>query len=198
MSRPLRSTATPASSGFSATTGRSASERRVGTQCLRFLPRHAPSRDLQGLQPRSPDRRSPSRVPCKSRRPGSRRLYAGHHLARNAGTHQAHPEDALGPRFRCRLQTFDASTAHAQPRSPRPSASGTSSWSPPDTIKRAFSLSLTTTVFSQRSTGWFDACPRRADAGGPTSLHLSHSTAYERCLLHDTSFSVRDTPMPLT
>jgi hypothetical protein len=25
--------------------------------------------------------RSPSHVPCKSRRPGSRRLYAGHHLA---------------------------------------------------------------------------------------------------------------------
>ena len=42
---------------------------------------------------------------------------------------------------------------------------------------RAFSLSLTTTVFSQRSTGWFDANPRRADTGGPTSLHLSHSTA---------------------
>src|SRR5215204_896142 len=38
ISRPLGSTATPASSGFTATTGRSASERRIGTQCLRFLP----------------------------------------------------------------------------------------------------------------------------------------------------------------
>src|SRR5512132_1435417 len=79
------------------------------------------------------------------------------------------------------------------PGTSRPSASGTSSWSPPDAIKRAVSLSLTTTVFNQRSTGWFSAHPRKADAGGPTSLHLSHSTAYERCLLHDTSFDVRDT-----
>jgi hypothetical protein len=38
LSRPLGSIATPASSGFTATTGRSASERRVGTQCLRYLP----------------------------------------------------------------------------------------------------------------------------------------------------------------
>src|SRR5450755_123937 len=55
--------------------------------------------------------------------------------------------------------------------------------------RRAFSLSLTTTVFSQRSTGWFDAHPRRADAGGPTILHLSHSSAYVRGLLHNSSFS---------
>ena len=46
-----------------------------------FLPRHAPSRDRRGLRPRSPYRRSPSHVPYKSRRPGSRRLYAGHRLA---------------------------------------------------------------------------------------------------------------------
>ena len=35
MSRPLRSTPTPASRRFTATTSRSADERRVGTQCLR-------------------------------------------------------------------------------------------------------------------------------------------------------------------
>ena len=45
MSRLLGSTPTPASRSFTATTSRSASERRIGTQCLRFLPRHAPSRD---------------------------------------------------------------------------------------------------------------------------------------------------------
>ena len=33
------------------------------------------------------------------------------------------------------------------------------------------------------ASGWFDACPRRADAGGPTSLHLSRSTAYEKTFL---------------
>ena len=183
VSRPLGSTATPASSGFPATTGRSAGERRVGTHCLRFLPRHAPSRDLGGLLPRSPYRRSPSHVPCKSRRPGSRRLYAGHHLASNTGTRQAHPERTpRPPGFDAIYMDFDASTAHARPeqdraerfleRLPGPHLTRSSPPSP---------CTLTTTVFSQRSTGWFDAYPRRADAGGPTSLHLSHSTAYVRC-----------------
>ena len=38
-------------------------------------------------------------------------------------------------------------------------------------VERAFSLSLTTTVFSQRSTGWFGACPRRPTPEGlPPSL----------------------------
>jgi hypothetical protein len=91
VSRPLGSTATPAGSTFSATTGRSAGARRIGTQCLRFPPRHAPSRDPD-TRSRSPYRRSPSHVPCKSRRPGSRRLYAGHHLARITGTRQARLE----------------------------------------------------------------------------------------------------------
>jgi len=47
------------------------------------------------------------------------------------------------------------------------------------------------TVFSQRSTGWFDAYPRRADAGGPQSLHLSHSTTYEEPSTTSASFDVR-------
>jgi hypothetical protein len=51
---------------------------------------HAPSRDLGGPRPRSPYQRSPSHVPCQSRRPGSRRLHAGHHLASNRDTRQAH------------------------------------------------------------------------------------------------------------
>ena len=132
MSRPLGSTATPASSGFPATTGRSASERRDGTQCLRFLP-------LAGSlsrppQRRSPYRRSPSHVPCKSRRPGSRRLYAGHHLASNAGTRQAHPEGHQDPRFRCHLTISTPQQRTPAPGHPGPGASGTSSWSPPDAI----------------------------------------------------------------
>jgi hypothetical protein len=56
----------------------------------------------------------------------------------------------------------------------------------------AFSLSLSTTVFSQRTTGWFSARPRRADAGGPTSLHLSHSTTYEKDSYISPSFGVHD------
>jgi hypothetical protein len=54
VSRPLRSTPTPASRSFPATTGRSASERRDRYSMPRFLPRHAPSRALQGLRPRAP------------------------------------------------------------------------------------------------------------------------------------------------
>jgi len=52
------------------------------------------------------------------------------------------------------------------PKRPGRALSGTSSRSPPDAIKRAFSLSLTTTVFNQRSTGWFDASPRRPTPEG--------------------------------
>ncbi len=195
MSRPLRSTATPASSGFSATTGRSAGERRVGTQCLRFLPRHAPSHDLQGLlRPRSPYRRSPSHVPCKSRRPGSRRLYAGHRLARNTGTRQALPKGTpRSPGFDAICMDFDASTTHAD-QDLWPSASGTSSRSPPDAIKpRLLPDRSPRRSSANAASGRFGARPRRADAGGPTSLHLSHSTAYVKNLLHDSSFSVRDT-----
>ena len=57
-----------------------------------------------GLRPRTPFRRSPSHVPCKSRRPGSRRLYAGHHLAKYTGTRQAHLEGKL------RTPDFDANS----------------------------------------------------------------------------------------
>jgi hypothetical protein len=44
--------------------------------CLGTLPLATRAND-----PTPPYRRSPSHVPYKSRRPGSRRLYAGHHLA---------------------------------------------------------------------------------------------------------------------
>jgi len=82
-------------------------------------------------------RRSPSHVPCKSRRPGSRRLYAGHHLARNAGTRQTHLEAPAGsPDSDATLKIYDASTATPD-RHRRPSASGTSSRSPPDAINAA-------------------------------------------------------------
>jgi len=54
----------------------------------------------------------------------------------------------------------------APPRSLGWALSGTSSWSPPDASNRAFSGSLTTTVFSQRSIRWFDALPRRTTPKG--------------------------------
>jgi hypothetical protein len=166
----------------------------TGTQCLRFPPLAGSLSPPGSHDPGSLFRRSPSHVPCKSRRPGSRRLYAGHHLASNTGSRQAHPEGLP------RTPGFDAISRFSTPQQrtptpdlPGPSASGTSSWSPPDPI--------TPGLFPGRSPrqspanaapGRFDANPRRADAGGPTSLHLSHSTAYVRGFLHDPSFSVRD------
>jgi len=90
MTRPLGSTPTAPSRGFTATTSRSASTPRDGTHCLpvsaaRQLPlaiHSTPGQQCRGV---------PSHVPCKSSRPGSRRLYAGHRLARNTDTRQTPP-----------------------------------------------------------------------------------------------------------
>jgi hypothetical protein len=71
------------------------------------------------LRSRSPYRRSPSHVPCKSRRSGSRRLYAGHHLARNTGTRQAHPSGQTKPSVSMPSIPFDASTTTPGPSSGR-------------------------------------------------------------------------------
>jgi len=46
----------------------------------------------------------PSAVPHESRRPGSRHLYAGHHLASTPGDRQAHPRPGWAARFWCRLR----------------------------------------------------------------------------------------------
>ena len=95
-------------------------------------------------------RQRPSHVPRRSRRPGSRRLHARHRLANTRAPARLIPGTLSCPRFRCRLGLFDTSTA-VRLRSP--------SWSPPDTSPGAFSSSLTTTVFSQRSMRRFDASP---------------------------------------
>src|SRR4051795_7677682 len=128
----------------------------------------APSRHLRGLGPRSPYRRSPSHVPCKSRRPGSRRLHAGHHLASHRDTRQAHHERTARP---LALDATSILLTTPQQRTPTPghpgrTLSGTSSWSPPDASSAPSPRSLTTTVFSQRSTGWFSAFPRRTTLEG--------------------------------
>ena len=196
MSRPLGSTATPASSGFPATTGRSASERRIGTQCLRFpalarslsrpgaiRPRVAVSalafsRSVQEPQTRltPPLRRAP---------PGQQR---GHPPGSSREMHQ-------NPRFRCRLKEFRRLNSARPPGEPPDQA----------LLERLPGPHLTRSkprLFPGRSPrqssanaapGRFDAYPRRADAGGPTILHLSHSSAYMRGPLHGSSFSVRDT-----
>ena len=81
----------PRSRGFRATTGRSASAPRAGTQSLTVSAAwDAPSR------PRPaggwPCRGTPSHLPRRSRRPGSRRLHAGHPLPNQRAPARLLPE----------------------------------------------------------------------------------------------------------
>jgi hypothetical protein len=118
---------------------------------------------------RMPYRATPSHVPRRSRRPGSRRLPAGHRLASQRpppGSSQS-SEDSPG---------FDVVSMFSTPQQRSPS------WSPPDTSTGAFSTSLTTTIFSQHSMWWFEASPRRTAPKGQT--FISHAAPHQEALLH--------------
>src|SRR6266704_526013 len=81
-------------------------------------------------------RNPPSYVPCRSRRTGSRHLYAGHRLASKRDTRQAHPGIALvTPVLMSLLPNGTSSAVHL--RSP--------SCPLPDASHDAFSPSLSTT-----------------------------------------------------
>jgi hypothetical protein len=69
---------------------------------------------------------------------------------------------------------FDVVSTFSTPQQRSPS------WSPPDTSTGAFSTSLTTTVFSQRSMWWFEASPRRAAPKGQT--FISHAAPHQEAL----------------
>jgi hypothetical protein len=171
MSRPLGSTPTPDSRSFPATTGRSASERRIGTQRLRSLPRHAPSRSrgTNGPVNGCRYRRSPSHVPCTSRRPSSRHLRAGHHLANTRAPARLIPGAGQGPPVSMPSAFYTLQQRHP-PKPQDPNGLLDRLLGPHLTWSHhAFSLSLTTTVFSQRSAGWFDARPRRPTPEGQPS-----------------------------
>ena len=88
----------------------------------RFPPLAHPA--LAGIPLATPSRGSRIRagppVPCGRRRPGSRHLYAGHHLASNPGNRQAHPGDSYAPRFRCHLDLITTpQTVNAPAGKPR-------------------------------------------------------------------------------
>ncbi len=118
-----------------APTSRSAGLPRDGTQRLavpaacRAPCRHPPI--LLGWQCR--DR--PSHVPRESRRPGSRRLHAGHRLANRRAPARLVLEQPHCPSFDAVSFRFDTSAA-IRLRSP--------SWSLPDASTSAFPSSLTT------------------------------------------------------
>ena len=169
MSRPLRSTPTPASRSFTSYYGpvRQRAPRSV-LNASGFRRRHAPSRDLGGLRPRiAVSTLAFSRSvqePQTRLTPPLRRAPPGQYIGHPPGSSR---ENSQTSRFRCHLDLLTTPQQRTPtPRHPRPGASGTSSWSPPDASSRAFSLSLTTTVFSQRSTGRFSACPRRPTLEG--------------------------------
>jgi hypothetical protein len=152
--------------GFPATTGRSASRPRNGTQRLAVAAAwrapcrhpHPCGRLCRGL---------PSHVPRKSRRPGSRRLHAGHHLA----SRRAPARLILRPSGRrsfdavCGLSTLQRRFACARLPGPHltPSRAPSPRRSPPSTISRA-----------QLGVVW--SLPPQGGSGGPAILHLSRST----------------------
>ena len=135
MSRPLGSTATPASSGFMATTGRSASERRDWYS--------VPSVSAVG------------RLPLTTRATTPRRYFDARLLTfRARAADQAHaastpdiawpgmraparliPRGYQGPPVSMPSHAFRRLNSARPPRElPEPGASGTSSWSPPDPV----------------------------------------------------------------
>src|SRR6185312_14809593 len=169
---------------FSTITSRSASAPRNGThtrldaQLLPVADETHSHRTCFAAQCRD----APSHVSCKSRRPDSCRLRAGHRLASNRGTHQALlTQSATRLRFRCHSYANDTSTAVR---------GYSSSWSPPDTSNDAFSTSLTTTVFSQRSMWWFEAPARPATPKDHPSSLAEHRFPKSLSYLHqDLRFS---------
>ena len=160
-----------------------------------FLPRHAPSCDRGAFHPveRSAYRRPPSHVPCKSSRPGSRRLYAGHHLASTRVSRQAHPEGGtrtLGFDAICSLSRRLNGDAH--PGYPRSDASGTSSWSPPDASCAPFPCRSPRRSSANAAQGGLTPAPVGRHRRAKTSI--SCTAPLPKDLLHVSSFSVRDAP----
>ena len=145
--------------------------------CLGTLP-------LATVEPAAPDdgfERSPSHVPCKSRRPGSRRLYAGHHLANTRAPARLISKENSGPRFRCQLTYLSTPQQRTPTRISRTSASGTSSWSPPDAITpRLLPGRSPRRSSTNAAPGRLSACPRRPTLEGQqASISCTAPPIYE-------------------
>jgi hypothetical protein len=170
MTQPLRSTPTAPSRGFTATTSRSASAPRIGTQSLagstrlgRSLsppPAGSTGTRLLTFHARAADQDHVAYVP------NATRPITGH----PPGSSRSTPHT---PRFR-RHFDFDNDT------SPAISTIETAHRLPDPHLTHhlRLSVSLTTTVFSQRSTRWFGASPRRATPKGQT--FISRTAPHQR------------------
>jgi hypothetical protein len=193
ISRPLGSAATPASSGFTATTGRSASERRVGTQCLRFPPSAGSlSRPWRPTTPVAASALAFSRSaqePQTRLTPPSRRAPPGQSSGHPPGSSR---ENSQTPRFRCHLDyANDASSARPHTglpggrslaRLPGPHLTRSSAPSPCRSPRRSS---------ANAAQGGLAPPPegRRRRANKPPSL-AQHRLCEDR--LHQSSLSVRD------
>ena len=167
MSRPLRS---PPITGASALlrAGPPACPHRYSTPHSFCCSTHSLSPPVTFPGLRSPYRHTPSHVPCSSRRPGSRRLHTGHHLASKRAPARLFPKFYIYPGFdvvSC-FSMLHQRIAFARLPDPRLTA-----FTPP------FPQSLTTTVFSLCSMRRLDVSPPQGDTEGPQNLHLLHSIA---------------------
>jgi len=133
---------------FTATTGRSAGVPRNQGCTLSHRPQPAAAR-VGG---------APSHVPSGSSRSGSRRLHAGHRLANQRAPARLIPEHSPNtPVLMSSVFVTTRQQRFACARLPDPHLTP---------HKMPFPRSLTTTVFSQRSTEWFGALPRRTTPEG--------------------------------
>jgi hypothetical protein len=115
--------------------------------------------------------------PCKSRRQGSRRLYAGHRLASTRAPSKLIPGAVLPPGSDA---TFSFTTPQRRRLSP-----GALERLPGPHLTYQVRLSFPVAHHdglqpTQHRVVWHQ--PPQADAGRPTIFHLLHSTASERCL----------------
>jgi len=172
MSRPLGSTPTPASRSFIATYEpvRQRAPHRYSVPSVAASARSLSQPGTRGPVNGCRYRRPPSHVPCKSRRPGSRRLRAGHRLANDRVTARLIPGAGQRPPVSMPLDLTALQQRH--PRRQPPGFGALERLPGPHLTRscRAFSLTLTTTVFSQRSSGWFDACSRKPTPKGQRSF----------------------------
>jgi len=135
-------------------------------------------------KPNGQCRLRPSPVSCRSRRPGSRRLHAGHRLASQRAPARLIPGSWVHPGFGVTCVVFDTSTA-IRSRSP--------SRSPPDTSRVPFPHRSPRSRHRSRSMWRFEASPagrlRRADNPSSPAQHR-----FTKLYLHRTPFHARDTP----
>ena len=123
-------------------------------------------------KPNGQCRLRPSPVSCRSRRPGSRRLHAGHRLASQRAPARLIPGSWVHPGFGVTCVVFDTSTA-IRSRSP--------SRSPPDTSRVPFPHRSPRSRHRSRSMWRFEASPRRATPKGQQSL-ISCTTPLQQAL----------------